>query len=431
MGGLWYYRRSGEQTGPVRFEELRELAGSGEITPDHEVRSSHGYWQEARSVDELWTSPSLLVSDATDASVAQMSPTAVSGAPEPYDVELPLPSDEPATAESTVQRRFFCRKSGERDEVGPVALADLQVEVDEGRLLPNDRVREVESLCWIPCRELGALRFPAVETIEPAMPGDLPDSPGAERDAEPCGEPVPETVMESAEPGSESDWEEALFAPMKEAGAEVDVPPAAVAAPAAERPVEDAPSREESTSPAETAMKSALAELAQETPTPSTQSRRTGGGGFRFQAPRLNSPLFYVLGALLIVLACFKLWPSRRGFHGEVLVDGERLPVGSLNITPDGGNPRDGFSIGVVDGEFEFGEGEQPAPGKYEVVVTIGNPLGFATARLDDSPGLAGLNGARLTTMIKVQEGTPVLIELASSDAVRLENSDISVIGTE
>ncbi|MDA1013345.1 MAG: trypsin-like peptidase domain-containing protein [Planctomycetota bacterium] len=81
----WYYGRDGRNTGPVTMNELRELAGSGELLPADLVwNESFDDWREASTIGELFprqdeTSPT----EEAEASVESSSQSADQSGPPP------------------------------------------------------------------------------------------------------------------------------------------------------------------------------------------------------------------------------------------------------------------------------------------------------------------------------------------------------------
>ncbi len=54
MAQDWYYKLLGEETGPLTFRALRELAADGHLAPEDEVRSSTSQWKPAAEIPELF-----------------------------------------------------------------------------------------------------------------------------------------------------------------------------------------------------------------------------------------------------------------------------------------------------------------------------------------------------------------------------------------
>src|SRR5436305_14299247 len=58
MGDQWYYAQDGRRSGPIRLDELRDLAGSGRLQPYDLVRDGKsGSWKPARQVEGLTFPP--------------------------------------------------------------------------------------------------------------------------------------------------------------------------------------------------------------------------------------------------------------------------------------------------------------------------------------------------------------------------------------
>jgi hypothetical protein len=52
--GLWYYSQGGQQAGPVTLDQIRQMAGAGQITPQDLVwREGMAQWQPLASIPEL------------------------------------------------------------------------------------------------------------------------------------------------------------------------------------------------------------------------------------------------------------------------------------------------------------------------------------------------------------------------------------------
>ncbi len=55
MSDIWYYARAGQQSGPVSFQQLREMAGNGQLLPsDHVFQQGTANWALASSIPDLF-----------------------------------------------------------------------------------------------------------------------------------------------------------------------------------------------------------------------------------------------------------------------------------------------------------------------------------------------------------------------------------------
>ena len=52
----WYYQRDGEEIGPVPFEQIKDLAQSGQLSPEDQIRDAvQAHPEESASVLRRWT----------------------------------------------------------------------------------------------------------------------------------------------------------------------------------------------------------------------------------------------------------------------------------------------------------------------------------------------------------------------------------------
>ena len=55
MADAWYYKVHGQEQGPVAFDEISEMAHSGQLSPSDEIRFGEtADWMAAKSVDGLF-----------------------------------------------------------------------------------------------------------------------------------------------------------------------------------------------------------------------------------------------------------------------------------------------------------------------------------------------------------------------------------------
>ena len=86
MARSWYVQHKGKTVGPASSNQLKELAGSGKITPQTLVRLGEGgEWQEASRVDGLFEE-------------RQSLPATIEGATPPPHTSPPPPPQQPMPA---------------------------------------------------------------------------------------------------------------------------------------------------------------------------------------------------------------------------------------------------------------------------------------------------------------------------------------------
>jgi hypothetical protein len=128
MSEQWHYRIFGQDFGPIRFDELKQLAEAGTISRGDEVRpESSTDWMVAENVHDLVL---------------------------PASEDLLLPSDESASAQS-VSDEWYCRFDNQ--ELGPLSFEEL-VEFTKGeQLSANDDVKLGVSGKWRRVGSIGRL----------------------------------------------------------------------------------------------------------------------------------------------------------------------------------------------------------------------------------------------------------------------------------
>lgn len=112
----WYYARNGQQSGPVGFEQLVELARSGGLDPAKDLvwNSSMKDWTPAGQVEGLFSAPSnAVITPATDPSNPYAAPQSAweqpSSSPNSALKEI-IPGSEPIDAMACVKRGFDLTK---------------------------------------------------------------------------------------------------------------------------------------------------------------------------------------------------------------------------------------------------------------------------------------------------------------------------------
>lgn len=146
MAQDWYYKLLGEETGPVTFRALRELAADGHLAANDEVRTSHTSWKPAAEVSELFTAGEVEEPElATD-----------------YDLDMLLsPSSAPVkvsdkrrgmnaakAAASAPARHWYYKLLGQ--EIGPATSDEVLEQIRCGSLHYDDLVKDGPKGSWIP-----------------------------------------------------------------------------------------------------------------------------------------------------------------------------------------------------------------------------------------------------------------------------------------
>ncbi|HUY87633.1 MAG TPA: DUF4339 domain-containing protein [Pirellulales bacterium] len=109
MSGNWYCLAFGIELGPMARDDLAQLASSGQLSPDSQVREgAAGAWVAARTVAGLF----------------------------------------PAGGEAIAESRWYYEFMGE--VLGPMKFEDLRLLAEQGNLRPENRVREGDRGVWKP-----------------------------------------------------------------------------------------------------------------------------------------------------------------------------------------------------------------------------------------------------------------------------------------
>lgn len=105
---LWFVNHRGKEQGPFTSKQLKHLAESGQITPDHNLRmGSDGDWIVATKVKGLFATQNR----PSDSTYPQLSPQQISIPAPPQQAMAIVPAAPPAIA--TVQDRSPCPFCGE------------------------------------------------------------------------------------------------------------------------------------------------------------------------------------------------------------------------------------------------------------------------------------------------------------------------------
>ncbi|HUT89537.1 MAG TPA: GYF domain-containing protein [Thermoguttaceae bacterium] len=189
MALQWYYRVMGQEAGPVSSSELRELAASGFLAPDVDVRKgAEGAWIPAGQVKGLFERPSrMLLGEEVDGPVdrAPSAPGPARASDRSGSADEPVaepPPSEPQGADIA----WYCQTMGR--EIGPLSLPAIKELAAAGFLSPEVLVRKGRDGDWTAANEVAGLlddepqTTPAGEDVKRSPP-PAPESPA--RDASP------------------------------------------------------------------------------------------------------------------------------------------------------------------------------------------------------------------------------------------------------
>jgi hypothetical protein len=163
----WYYRRLGEDFGPVSLETLHELMELGQIDSDDLVRrSSEVRWSAASTLPRIIpaTDSSFDLDQlmAAAAEVGDQSGTRARHGDESDHLTNERSTFAPSarTAAPVVLETWYCQSLGQ--VLGPYSYEHLKEMAANGSLCPNDDVRDGEDGTWLRAKRLPEL-FPKTE----------------------------------------------------------------------------------------------------------------------------------------------------------------------------------------------------------------------------------------------------------------------------
>jgi hypothetical protein len=146
MAQDWYYKLLGEETGPLTFRSLRELAADGHLTNSDEVRTSTSGWKTAGEIPELFQSgeveePELATGYDLD---MLMSPSSA-----PVKVSDKWKALQAAKAVANApQPQWYYKLLGQ--EMGPATTEEILEQIKNGSLHADDTVKEGPRGAWAP-----------------------------------------------------------------------------------------------------------------------------------------------------------------------------------------------------------------------------------------------------------------------------------------
>ena len=148
MAQDWYYKLLGEETGPVTFEALRELARDGHLTVDDEVRTSTSSWKPVADVPSLYVDgdveePELATDMDLDMLMAPSSsmPMKVSAKREAQRAAIAAAAAPPPPV-----AEWYYKVLGQ--EMGPTTPDEVTQQIKDGALQGNDTVRQGRDGAW-------------------------------------------------------------------------------------------------------------------------------------------------------------------------------------------------------------------------------------------------------------------------------------------
>lgn len=144
MSNSWFYGSAGNESGPVSFDELFELARTGVIQPSHSLRSgSNADWVPADSIAGLFaanastavaTSDPQEITSLDDLDFQIVSDKSVKPKPTDNSNQIPLPANQP------LQALWFYRSGS--IELGPLEFDEIADLAKSGTVGREDYYRE-------------------------------------------------------------------------------------------------------------------------------------------------------------------------------------------------------------------------------------------------------------------------------------------------
>lgn len=143
----WYYQLLGEETGPISFESLQDLARDGHLNADDEVRSSESGWMKAAQVSDLFAPGTIHEpEEATDLDLDLLLSVSSSGPARRSSNRQALEKAKADAARNAEE--WFYKLLGQ--EVGPVSHDDIVEQIQLGSLQGEDLVRTGHDGDWRP-----------------------------------------------------------------------------------------------------------------------------------------------------------------------------------------------------------------------------------------------------------------------------------------
>ena len=148
MAQDWYYKLLGEETGPVSFATLRELALEGHLAIDDEVRTSNSSWKLANQIPELFelgvaTEPELVTDMDLDLLLAPSSSQPVRMSAKR---QAQIAAVAAASAPEAPVAEWYYKLQGQ--ELGPVTADEIVQLIKGGTLQRADSICRGEQGVW-------------------------------------------------------------------------------------------------------------------------------------------------------------------------------------------------------------------------------------------------------------------------------------------
>lgn len=146
MAQDWYYKLLGEETGPLTFRALRELAADGHLAPEDEVRSSTSQWKPAAEIPELFQAgdvdePELATNLDLDMLLTSTStPVKTSSKRQALDAAKAAANAPPP--------RWYYKLLGQ--EMGPATEEEILEQIQNGSLHHDDLIKDGPRGNWLP-----------------------------------------------------------------------------------------------------------------------------------------------------------------------------------------------------------------------------------------------------------------------------------------
>jgi hypothetical protein len=168
MAVEWFYKAFGEVTGPLSASELKDLARSGFITPDVEVRKgAEGTWVPASRVKGLFEEAA-----EPRPTLRPMQPGDYGSSEKAAPPPRPTPARPKAEQGKTAASQWYYKVFDE--ETGPVSSSELKDLAKSGFITPDVSVRQGTGGKWVPASRVKGL---FAEAPKPAPKPKPPPEP--------------------------------------------------------------------------------------------------------------------------------------------------------------------------------------------------------------------------------------------------------------